>query len=86
MIRITSKVRINALKSEVSLELAKVIASKSPIATLGSKHVLLHSRDHSVSDGLDYVALWSSCMLNNPDVPMAAMASLQKKTAIFPKL
>jgi hypothetical protein len=39
-----------------------------------------------VADGLDYVALWSSCMLNNPDVPNAAVASLQKKAVIFPKL
>jgi delta(3,5)-delta(2,4)-dienoyl-CoA isomerase len=29
-----------------ALELAKVIASKSPVATLGTKHLLIHARDH----------------------------------------
>jgi delta(3,5)-delta(2,4)-dienoyl-CoA isomerase len=75
----------NDLKSS-SLELGKKIALKSPIATLGSKHILIHARDHSVADGLEYTALWSSCMLNTPDVPNSAIASLQKKTVLFPKL
>lgn len=30
-----------------ALETATVIASKSPIAVLGTKHLLLHARDHS---------------------------------------
>ena len=29
-----------------ALELAKVIAQKSPIAVIGTKHVLQHARDH----------------------------------------
>ena len=29
-----------------ALELAKVIASKSPVAVSGSKHLITHSRDH----------------------------------------
>lgn len=29
-----------------ALKLAKKIASKSPIATVGTKHILVHSRDH----------------------------------------
>ena len=36
------------------LELAKVIASKSPVAVQGSKVNLVYSRDHSVSDALEY--------------------------------
>ena len=31
---------------KAALETAKVIASKSPIAVVGTKRVLLHSRDH----------------------------------------
>jgi delta(3,5)-delta(2,4)-dienoyl-CoA isomerase len=37
------------------LELAKVIASKSPIAVQGSKINLIYSRDHSVQDGLAFM-------------------------------
>ena len=32
---------------EAALDLAKVIASKSPVAILSSKHLLSHSRDHT---------------------------------------
>ena len=38
-----------------ALELASEIASKSPIAVQGSKVNLIHARDHSVADGLQYV-------------------------------
>ena len=36
------------------LELAKVSASKSPVAVQGSKVNLVYSRDHSVTDALEY--------------------------------
>ena len=29
-----------------ALELAKLVAEKSPVAVLGTKHLLLHARDH----------------------------------------
>ncbi|KAG8981483.1 hypothetical protein FRB93_008663 [Tulasnella sp. JGI-2019a] len=44
---------------------AKLIASKSPIATLGTKHLLLHARDHTVRDNLEYTATWNSLMLQS---------------------
>jgi delta(3,5)-delta(2,4)-dienoyl-CoA isomerase len=37
------------------LELAKEIASKSPIAVQGSKINLIYSRDHGVEEGLEYM-------------------------------
>ena len=37
------------------LEIAKAIASKSPIAVQGSKINLNFSRDHSVEDGLRFI-------------------------------
>ena len=37
------------------IELAKVIASKSPIAVQGSKINLIYSRDHSVEEGLKFM-------------------------------
>ena len=36
------------------LELAKTIASKSPVAVQGSKNIQVFSRDHSVQEGLNY--------------------------------
>lgn len=33
------------------LELASTIAAKSPVAVVGTKHVLNYSRDHSIADG-----------------------------------
>lgn len=46
-----------------ALDVARSIASKSPVAVVGTKRVLMHARDHSVQDSLDYVALWNSAML-----------------------
>lgn len=31
---------------------------KSPIAVLGTKHLLNYSRDHSVEEGLEYTKIW----------------------------
>ena len=38
-----------------ALDMAALIASKSPVAVQGTKENLLYSRDHSVTDGLNYV-------------------------------
>lgn len=38
-----------------SLELAKTIATKSPVAVQGSKINMVYSRDHPVSSGLKYM-------------------------------
>ena len=45
--------------------LASTIAGKSPIAVVGTKAVLLHSRDHSVEDSLRYNAVWNMAMLQS---------------------
>ena len=37
-----------------SMELAKTIAEKSPVAVQGSKANLVYSRDHTVPEGLEY--------------------------------
>ncbi|KAJ1560848.1 putative enoyl CoA hydratase, partial [Nowakowskiella sp. JEL0078] len=46
------------------MELAAEIASKSPIALQGTKKILNYSRDHTVEEGLDYVAIWNSAMIH----------------------
>ncbi|XP_072040135.1 delta(3,5)-Delta(2,4)-dienoyl-CoA isomerase, mitochondrial-like isoform X1 [Amphiura filiformis] len=69
-----------------AMELAKVIASKSPVAVQGTKSSLVYSRDHSVNDGLDHVRVWNMSMLQSEDMMKAAMASMQKTDATFSKL
>jgi enoyl-CoA hydratase len=48
---------------------AKEIAQKSPLAVYGSKVMINHARDHSVADGLDYIATWQAGMYN-PETDM----------------
>ena len=65
-------------------ELAVLIASKSPIAVSGTKRNLLYSRDHSVAEGLEYVATWNAAMLQTQDM-MVAMKAFFKKDKDGPK-
>jgi delta(3,5)-delta(2,4)-dienoyl-CoA isomerase len=46
-----------------ALELAKLIANKSPVAVASSKHLISHSRDHSVAENLAYTSVWNSAAL-----------------------
>lgn len=58
-----------------ALELAQKIASNSPVAVQGTKVALNYSRDHSVKDGLDFMANWNMCMLQSEDVVKATTAA-----------
>lgn len=58
-------------------KLAADIAAKSPLAIRGTKEMLLYSRDHSVEDGLNYVATWNSAMLHQQEMFKAAMSKAQ---------
>lgn len=57
-----------------SIELAREIASKSPVAVQGSKISLVYSRDHSVQEGLDHIAMHNQIMLYSEDFIKAASA------------
>ncbi|KAF9282971.1 putative enoyl CoA hydratase [Linnemannia elongata] len=69
-----------------ALATATLIAQKSPVAAIGTKHILNYSRDHTVQEGLDYVATWNQVMLTTPDLPTAAAAQMSKTKAVFAKL
>ncbi|XP_067680035.1 delta(3,5)-Delta(2,4)-dienoyl-CoA isomerase, mitochondrial-like [Haliotis asinina] len=71
---------------EGALELAVLIASKSPIAVQGSKVNLVYSRDHGVADGLEHVRVWNQSMSQSEDLAQAAKAAMLKETPIFSKL
>lgn len=63
-----------------SLDLASEIASRSPVAVQGTKINLIYSRDHSVPEGLDYMANWNMSMLQTQDIMKSAQAVLEKKS------
>ncbi|KAG1767108.1 Delta2-dienoyl-CoA-isomerase, partial [Suillus occidentalis] len=59
-------------------ELAKDIASKSPVAVTGTKRLLLHARDHSVAENLEYTAVWNSVALQATDLQQSVKAGMAK--------
>jgi enoyl-CoA hydratase len=63
--------------------IAQIIASKSPLSIRGTKHILNYSRDHSVADGLNYMATWNAGMLISNDLMEAFAAKMQKREASF---
>nr|XP_022912283.1 delta(3,5)-Delta(2,4)-dienoyl-CoA isomerase, mitochondrial-like [Onthophagus taurus] len=70
-----------------TLDLAKIIASKSPVAIQGTKRSLIYSRDHTVQDGLEHIALWNRFMLQSEDLQTAVAGALSKEKVIqFSKL
>ena len=77
----TYKSQEDMLKAANSL--AKEIASKSPVAIYGLKAVMNYSRDHSVSESLEYNALWSGAMLSQKDMTEAMTANIEKRDASF---
>lgn len=64
-------------------ELAQTIAKKSPIAVQGSKEMIRYMRDHSVADGLNYIATWNASMLQAEDLRVAMAAHMSKQTPEF---
>ena len=47
-----------------AIKLAKLIASKPPLAVLGTKRSLNYSQDKSTAAGLEHVVLWNAAMIN----------------------
>lgn len=68
------------------LEVAREIASKSPLAVWGSKRMLTYARDHSVADALDYVATWNAGMFKAPDMVEAATAKGERREPVYEDL
>jgi len=68
------------------LKMAKLIASKSPVAVQGTKHVLDQAWGRTVEEGLNYVSVWNAAMLQSTDVERAMTSGLRKRTPTFEKL
>ena len=74
-----------ALES-AAMQLARDIADKSPLAIAGIKRNLAYARDHSVADGLDYIATWNAGMLRSAELMTAVQAKMAKTKATFADL
>jgi enoyl-CoA hydratase len=68
------------------MELASEIASKAPVAVAGSKRMINYARDHSIADGLDYIATWQAGMFSPPHMMEAFAAKAQKREPAFSDL
>ena len=64
-------------------KIAQGIAGKSPLAIRGTKEMLNYGRDHSVTDGLNYVATWNAAMLMSTDLAESMGAMHEKRLPEF---
>jgi enoyl-CoA hydratase len=63
--------------------IAQTIADKSPISVRGTKEMILYTRDHTVRDGLNYIATWNAGMMSQQDLMEGLTAQARKAAAKF---
>lgn len=68
------------------LGLAREIAERSPMAMWGSKEMLTFTRDHSVAEGLNYIATWQAGMFHDHDTREAFQARKEKRKPVYADL
>lgn len=59
------------------------IASLSPLVIQSSKLVVNHAEEHTLEEGLHFVALWNSAFLKSDDLTEAFSAFLGKREPVF---
>ncbi len=64
-------------------EWANQIASNSPLAVQGAKAVLAAEQGRSLSEALDYVALWNTAFLESADLTEAMSAFMERRPPRF---
>lgn len=64
-------------------KIATAIARKSPLSVRGIKEMITYARDHSVADGLNYVATWNAAMMVSEDLTEALTAQQGKREPNF---
>ena len=69
-----------------ALEMAKRIASKAPLAVSGSKAALNHARDHTVAEGLEWIAVMQGSLWSPADVMAAIQSRMARTEAEFAPL
>ncbi|MBW2370593.1 MAG: crotonase/enoyl-CoA hydratase family protein [Deltaproteobacteria bacterium] len=66
--------------------IAREIAKRSPMAVCGSKEIINYTRDHSVADSLNYVAVWQSGMADFTEVMETFAAKGEKREPVYKDL
>ncbi len=69
-----------------TLETAREIASKSPLAIWGTKVAMNYARDHAVDDALDQIATWQAGMFQPADLMESFVAKAEKRAAAYGEL
>jgi enoyl-CoA hydratase len=64
-------------------ELAREISENSPLVVRGVKRVLSYSAEHTIEEGLEYVAMHNSAFLLSDDLGEAMAAFMQKRPPTF---
>ncbi|MBW2061366.1 MAG: crotonase/enoyl-CoA hydratase family protein [Deltaproteobacteria bacterium] len=65
------------------MKIAREIAGKVPLAVYGCKRMINYARDHSTSDGLDYISIWNASMLQPEEMLEAITANTEKRAGNF---
>ncbi len=63
--------------------LADLVVECPPLTVQGTKEVILHSRDHGIRAGLEYVAQKNAAALPSEDVMEAVAAFMEKRKPVF---
>ena len=69
-----------------ALDMAKRIATKAPLAISGSKAALNHARDHTVAEGLEWIAVMQGSLWSPADVMAAIQARMTRTEGEFAPL
>ena len=71
---------------KAAFDLAEIIAANAPLTVHGCKEAINFARDHSTEEGLKWVKMWNSSMLNMNDIEEGFKASVTKKRGKFAAL
>jgi len=72
-----------ATMMEGVMGVAAMIASKPPVVIRGTKHILKHTRDHTVNEGLEYIQTWNAAMIYSDDLMESLQAFMEKRKAVY---
>ena len=67
-------------------DVAREIASRSPLAIWGTKEMINYARDHSTEDSLNYIATWQTGMFQPRDMAESFAAKRESREAEFDDL
>jgi delta(3,5)-delta(2,4)-dienoyl-CoA isomerase len=69
-----------------AVQLASLLAEKSPVAVQGTKELINYGRDHGTVDSLRYTAVWNSVVVQSEDIVKGLTSGLTKTKPKYAKL